>query len=261
MTKTDMTKKEIKERKERIESERRNSDIIRYMTISLTIIFGICLIFYYVYDKYLPEEQKSKYELFMNIFIPIVVIISIYLIFLAVAYIIAVINLFINGPVMHRKSQKVKVYNGDKTCTLQLSSRFDNKNTMADNLANELESCNLYVKTKRFTSDTKKDKDLEYHLKSVSGGQMKIYGKNQFTIEFESEKLAKEYGFESKSITSKLKSVVINSKKETKQYHFIEQTLSYRMNKMGLFPQGDGWFLNPSQYYLENKSVLQRRKN
>ena len=240
-------------KKERMERERRNSDIVRYVTIILAIIFGIGLVIYTVYEKYLPKEQRSKYITF-EIFVPIMIIIAIYLTFLAFVYIGAVINLlFINGPVLHRKSQKVKVYSGDKTCTQQLRSMFANRNTMADDLADKLESCNLYVKTKRSTSDTKKDKDLQYHLDNVSGGQMKIYSENQFTIEFESEKLAKEYGFESKSITSKLKSVVINSKKETKQYHFIEQTLSYRMKSMGLFPQGSGWFLNPSQYYLENK--------
>lgn len=184
------------------------------------------------------------------------VLVGIYIVFLGVIYAAALIRAAGQGYVVHMKKQTIKVYKGDKPCNIKIESKFDNiKHNMTYLIRKLKEGCKIDgIYNNKFIKSDDIDQGLLYHFEELKKtDRLRLYSNEQFTIEFASEKLAKEHGFKTKSVTSKLKDVIIDKKKNKKPYHIIEQETELNMEVRGLFPQGNGWFLNPDEYWMKHK--------
>ena len=222
------------------------------ITIVLCIITLILQILKIVLKKY-----NNNHIIDMT-FLTFANITMVWFLFIGIIYFVAVIVFFIFGSIYYRKKQKLVVYKGDKTHNVTLEGSFGNTKEIFRKTIRKLLDFDIYGVTRNsaFGIDDMGE-ELKYHVnkqtKLMSNFKMRLYSKQPFKIEFESEKLAREHGFKSKLVTSKPTKVIINSKKEEKQFHIIEPTIRPEMVSMGLFPQGNGWFLFPRDFYLKNK--------
>lgn len=202
--------------------------------------------------KYLTKTDSSLISIIFA------VLVMIYIIFIAIVYISAVIRNAIHGPVLHMKKHTIKLYKGDKPYNIKIRNSFDNAQRNMDYLIRELKECKIYGIYNEFYDSGREDIDegLRYHLSELAKTKrqpLRLYSDEQFTIKFASEKLANEHGFKTKSVTSKLEDVIVDKKNNKKQYHIIEQEIKLNMVVMGLFPQGGGWFLFPDEYWMKHK--------